>query len=96
MTTGSPSPRPAGDEPPPLPWFGPTLHELLPDAPPGTVPMKLRAHVARELSAARARRDSARQALVDRADRNSRMPVDALVAEMLTPPLPRPDPEERP
>ncbi|MFF1777770.1 hypothetical protein [Streptomyces virginiae] len=96
MTTGTPSPQRSDGEPPPLPWFGPTLHELLPDAPPGTRPMKLRALAARELGAARARQDSARQALVDRADRNSHTPVDALVAEMLTPPLPRPDPEERP
>ncbi|MCB8905782.1 MULTISPECIES: hypothetical protein [unclassified Streptomyces] len=96
MTTGAPSPQPVDTEPPPLPWFGPTLHELLPDTPPGTRPMKLRAQAARELSAARARQDPARQALVHRADRNSHTPVDALVAEMLTPPLPRPDPEERP
>ncbi|MEW5658782.1 hypothetical protein ACPCAE_05710 [Streptomyces cinereoruber] len=48
------------------------------------------------MSAARARQDQVRHALVDRADRNSHAPVDALVAEMLTPPLPRPDPEEHP
>ncbi|PVC78705.1 hypothetical protein DBP18_01075 [Streptomyces sp. CS081A] len=96
MSTGTPFPHHAGGEPPPLPWFGPTLHELLPDTPPGTRPMKLRAQAAREMSAARARQDQVRHALVDRADRNSHAPVDALVAEMLTPPLPRPDPEEHP
>ncbi|MGA5872408.1 hypothetical protein [Streptomyces cinereoruber] len=96
MTTGPLSAQPAGVEPSPLPWFGPTLHELLPDTPPGTRPMKLRAHAAREMSAARARQDQVRHALVDRADRNSHTPLDAIVAEMLTPPLPRPDPEERP
>ncbi|MEU3605995.1 hypothetical protein AB0E83_11150 [Streptomyces sp. NPDC035033] len=96
MTTGIPSPRSSDAEPPPLPWFGPTLHELLPDAPPGTRTMRLRTQAARELGAARTRGDAARHALVDRASRNAHTPVDALVAEMLTPPLPRPDPEERP
>ncbi|WP_225799141.1 hypothetical protein [Streptomyces sp. NK15101] len=96
MSTATPSPRPSGAEPPPLPWFGPTLHELLPDAPLGTRPVKLRPLAARELSAARARKDPVRHTLVHRADQNSHTPVAALVAEMLTPPLPRPDTEERP
>ncbi|MEU2073426.1 hypothetical protein [Streptomyces sp. NPDC013489] len=96
MTTGTPSPRPSDAEPPPLPWFGPTLHELLPDTPLGTRPVRLRTQAAQELNTARARKDSARQALVHRADQGSRTPVAALVAEMLTPPLPRTDTEERP
>ncbi|MGW6540325.1 hypothetical protein ACWGDD_31415 [Streptomyces sp. NPDC055011] len=85
-----------GAEPPPLPWFGPTLHELLPDAPLGTRPVDLRRRAAPELSAAAARVDPVRHALVHRANQNSRTPVAALVAEMLTPPLPCPDPDPDP
>ena len=96
MTTGAPSPQQSGTEPPPLPWFGPTLHELLPDAPLGTRPLKLRTLAAPELTAAAARKDPARHELVHRANQNSHTPVDALVAEMLTPPLPHHDTEERP
>ncbi|MFD8015861.1 hypothetical protein [Streptomyces sp. NPDC058955] len=95
MNTGGDTPQ-TSPGPDPLPWFGPTLHELLPDAPPGTRPVDLRRRAAPELSAAAARKDPARHALVHRANQNSRTPVAALVAEMLTPPLPHHDPEERP
>ncbi|WP_329209507.1 hypothetical protein [Streptomyces sp. NBC_01708] len=96
MTTGAPSSQHSGAEPPPLPWFGPTLHELLPDAPLGTRPLGLRRLAAPELTASAALKDSARHALVHRANQNSHTPVDALVAEILTPPLPGHDTEERP
>ncbi|MFI8368035.1 hypothetical protein [Streptomyces sp. NPDC085466] len=86
----------AGGAPPPLPWFGPTLHELLPDAPLGTRPVDLRRRAAPELSAAAARKDPVRHALVHRANQNSRTPVDALVAELLTPNLPHPEPDPDP
>ncbi|MFI8324816.1 hypothetical protein [Streptomyces sp. NPDC085529] len=95
MSTGGESPR-TSSAPSPLPWFGPTLHELLPDAPPGTRPVDLRRRAAPELSAAAARKDPVRHALVHRANQHSRTPVAALVAEMLTPPLPPHAPEERP
>ncbi|MER5778908.1 hypothetical protein ABT144_32415 [Streptomyces sp. NPDC002039] len=94
MTTGAPSPKHADSEPPALPWFGPTLHELIPGTPLGARPLVLRKQAARELSAAR--KDPARHALVERANQNSHTPADALVAEMLTPPLPRQHTEERP
>ncbi|MFD9872879.1 hypothetical protein DLE01_37625 [Streptomyces sp. FT05W] len=96
MTTGAPSSQYSGAEPPPLPWFGPTLHELLPDAPLGTRPLGLRRLAAPELTASAALNDSVRHALVHRANQNSHTPVDALVAEILTPPLPGHDTEERP
>lgn len=70
----------------PLPWFGPTLHELVPDTPLGTRPPILRKRAARGLAGAR--RDPVRHASIRRADENSRSATDALVAEMLTPPLP--------
>lgn len=79
---------------PPLPWFGPTLHELVPGIAPGTRPMPLRRQAAQALAAAR--RDPVRYELLDRADQGSRSTVTALVAEMLTPPLPSHDTEERP
>ncbi|MBP2585412.1 hypothetical protein J3A78_005890 [Streptomyces sp. PvR006] len=47
------------------------------------------------MSSARVRKDPVRHTLLDLADGNSHTPVDALVAEMLTPPLRR-DTEERP
>lgn len=95
MSTGGDTPQ-TSPGPAPLPWFGPTLHELLPGAPLGTRPVDLRRRAAPELSAAAARRDPVRHALVHRANQNSRTPVAALVAEMLTPPLPHHDTEERP
>ncbi|WP_405437885.1 hypothetical protein OG373_11180 [Streptomyces avidinii] len=95
MTTGAPSPHHTGTEPPALPWFGPTLHELVPGTPLGARPLELRKQAARELAAS-ARKDPGRHALVQRANQNSHTPVAALVAEMLTPPLPHPRTEERP
>jgi hypothetical protein len=79
---------------PPIPWFGPTLYELVPGIAPGTRPMPLRRQAAQALAAAR--RDPVRHELIHRADQGSRSPVTALVAEMLTPPLPAYDTEERP
>ncbi|WP_416978781.1 hypothetical protein [Streptomyces sp. T028] len=94
MTVDEPSSGSAGDsDPPPLPWFGPTLHELVPGTPPGSRPPALRVKAARALAAAR--NDPVRREGIRRADQASRSAVDALVAEMLTPPLPRHDPEER-
>ncbi|MET9145254.1 hypothetical protein [Streptomyces sp. NPDC004042] len=81
-----------GVEAPPIPWFGPTLHELLPGAAPGTRPPVLRRQVGQALAGAR--QDPVRRELVRRADHASRGAVGSLVAEMLTPPLPRHDPEE--
>ncbi|MEU6624824.1 hypothetical protein ABZ926_29215 [Streptomyces litmocidini] len=95
MTTDSPAPGSEGAEAPALPWFGPTLQELVPGLALGTRLPALRAQAARARSAAR--EDPVRQELVRRADQASRSPVAALVAEMLTPPLPRRhDNEERP
>ncbi|MER6017058.1 hypothetical protein [Streptomyces anulatus] len=95
MTTGTPSPKATDSNPPALPWFGPTLHELVPGTPPGSTPLALRRQAVRALTSA-GRQDSGRRELVRRADRNSHTPVAALVAEMLTPPLPRHHTEERP
>jgi hypothetical protein len=84
----------AGTEAPPIPWFGPTLHELVPGTPPGTRPPGLRRQAAQARTAAR--QDPDRQERIRRADQASRSAVGALVAEMLTPPLPRHDSEELP
>ncbi|MFC5959050.1 hypothetical protein ACFP51_32830 [Streptomyces pratens] len=78
----------------PIPWFGPTLHELVPGSPPGTRPPVLRRQVGQALTAAR--QDPVRQERIRRADHASRGAVNSLVAEMLTPPLPRHDTEELP
>ncbi|MFM9593124.1 hypothetical protein ACKI1J_33660 [Streptomyces scabiei] len=79
---------------PPIPWFGPTLHELVPDIAPGARPLPLRRQAAQALASART--DPVRHGLIHRADQGSRSPLTALVAEMLTPPLPPHDTEERP
>ncbi|WP_331452424.1 hypothetical protein [Streptomyces sp. SS162] len=94
MTDDATAPKRADSEPPPIPWFGPTLHELVPGVPPGTRPLPMRGKAARALAAAR--QDPVRHALLHGADQGSRSPVTALVAEMLTPPLPPIDTEERP
>jgi hypothetical protein len=83
-----------GAEAPPIPWFGPTLHELVPGSAPGTRPPALRKQAAQALAAAR--QDPVRQEHIRRADQASRNAVAALVAEMLTPPLPRHDTEVLP
>ncbi|MFD5342180.1 hypothetical protein ACFWJY_00035 [Streptomyces anulatus] len=95
MTTGRPSPTATDSGPPPLPWIGPTLHELVPGTPLGSTPLILRRQAGRAVTAA-GRQDPDRRELVRQADRNSHTPVAALVAEMLTPPLPRHHTEERP
>lgn len=87
MTTDAPTPRDEGLELPPLPWFGPTLHELVPGIPPGTRPPRLRTKAGPAIAAAR--QDPVRQEQLRRADQHSPKAVEALVAEMLTPPLPR-------
>ncbi|MEV7110029.1 hypothetical protein [Streptomyces anulatus] len=94
MTTGTPSPKATDSSPLALPWFGPTLHELVPGTPPGSTPLILRRQAGRAVTSGR--QDPDRRELVRRADRNSHTPVAALVAEMLTPPLPRHHTEERP
>ncbi|WP_179886719.1 hypothetical protein [Streptomyces sp. st77] len=93
MTTGRPSPSTTDHGHPPLPWIGPTLHELLPGTPLGSTPLALRQRAGRAVAAA-GRQDPVRRELVRQADRNSHTPVAALVAEMLTPPLPRHHTEE--
>lgn len=95
MTTGTPSPKATDSILPALPWFGPTLHELVPGTPPGSTPLVLRKQAGRAVTSA-GRQDPVRRELIRRADRNSHTPVAALVAEMLTPPLPRRHTEERP
>ena len=84
---------PGSEDPslPPIPWFGPTLHELVPGIPPGTRPLPLRRLTAKALT--EARQDPDRHRLLQRADQASSSPVTALVAEMLTPPLPPPTTE---
>lgn len=95
MTTdASTAPDRGSSELPPIPWFGPTLHELVPGIAPGTRPLPLRRQAAQAL--AKARQDPVRHGLIERADQASRSPVAALVAEMLTPPLPQQASEERP
>lgn len=92
MNVAKPASEAEGAEAPPMPWFGPTLHELVPGAAPGTRPPVLRRKVGQALTAAR--QDPVRRELIRRADHASRGAVGSLVAEMLTPPLPRHDPEE--
>ncbi|WP_175647630.1 hypothetical protein [Streptomyces cyaneochromogenes] len=92
MTVAKPASGAGGAEAPPIPWFGPTLHELVAGAAPGTRPPVLRRQVGQALTAAR--QDPVRRELIRRADHASRGAVGSLVAEMLTPPLPRHDPEE--
>ncbi|MFI6579608.1 hypothetical protein [Embleya sp. NPDC050493] len=77
---------------PPIPWFGPTLYELVPDTPLGARPPLLRKQAAQAQSAVQ--RDPVQSERIRRADRNSHSIVDAVVAEMLTPPLPSRAPEE--
>ncbi|MEV5697597.1 hypothetical protein AB0L55_08910 [Streptomyces anthocyanicus] len=81
---------PGSEDPslPPIPWFGPTLHELVPGIPPGTRPLPLRRLTVKALT--EVRQDPDRHRLLQRADQASSSPVTALVAEMLTPPLPPP------
>ncbi|WP_328422223.1 hypothetical protein [Streptomyces sp. NBC_00443] len=94
MTDDASAANRGGSGLPPIPWFGPTLHELVPGIAPGARPLSLRTQAARALAAART--DPVRRDLIHRADQGSRSPVTALVAEMLTPPLPPHDTEERP
>ncbi|WP_338687277.1 hypothetical protein QD712_40810 [Streptomyces acidiscabies] len=95
MTTDTSTAPNGGDSAlPPIPWFGPTLHELVPGTAPGTRPLPLRRQAAQAL--AKARQDPVRHGLIERADRASRSPVAAFVAEMLTPPLSPQASEERP
>ncbi|WP_330460416.1 hypothetical protein OIB37_28200 [Streptomyces sp. NBC_00820] len=94
MTVDEPLRGAGRTEAPAIPWFGPTLHELVPDIVPGTRPLVLRRQAAQALAAAR--QDPAREELIRQADQASRSAVTALVAEMLTPPLPRQDTEELP
>ncbi|MGW1092539.1 hypothetical protein ACWD4L_41515 [Streptomyces sp. NPDC002596] len=94
MTVNKPASGADCSEAPPIPWFGPTLHELVPGSAPGTRLSILRRLAAPALAAAR--QDPVRQERIRRADQASRSAVAALVAEMLTPPLPRHDTEERP
>ncbi|MFK0119510.1 hypothetical protein [Streptomyces sp. NPDC090994] len=97
MTTDTPgASAPRGEEvvSPPLPWFGPTLYELVPGLAPGARSSAIRTTAARAITSAR--HDPVRQDRLRRADQASHGAVAALVAEMLTPPLPRPDPEDRP
>lgn len=93
MTDDASAPNRVDSSLPAIPWFGPTLHELVPGIAPGTRPLPLRGMAARALAAAR--RDPVRYELIRRADQGSRSPVTALVAEMLTPPLRPLDTEER-
>lgn len=76
----------------PIPWFGPTLYELVPGAAPGTRPLVLKRQVGRAVTTAR--QDPVRRELIRRADRASRGAVGSVIAEMLTPPLPRHDRKE--
>lgn len=94
MTVDEPDSGPGGDAMPSIPWFGPTLNELVPGTVPGTRSPALRKQAAQALTAAR--QDPVRQGLIRRADQASRSAVDSLVAEMLTPPLPGHDTEELP
>ncbi|WP_327343125.1 hypothetical protein [Streptomyces europaeiscabiei] len=81
-----------GAEAPSIPWFGPTLYELVPGAAPGTRPLILRRQVGQAITAAR--QDPVGRERIHRADLASHGAVGSLVAEMLTPPLPDHNPEE--
>ncbi|MFH9734117.1 hypothetical protein [Streptomyces sp. NPDC017260] len=97
MTADETAPgSPDGEDPslPPIPWLGPTLHELVPGIPPGTRPLPLRRLAAKALG--EARQDPDRHQLLRRADRACSSPVTTLVAEMLTPPLPPRETETAP
>ncbi len=92
MTVDEPAPGAQGADVPPIPWFGPTLYELVPGIVPGTRAPALRRQVGRART--EARQDPVRQELIRRAGQASDGAVAALVAEMLTPLLPRHDTEE--
>ncbi|MFF2205246.1 hypothetical protein [Streptomyces sp. NPDC058145] len=94
MNVDKPASGTEGAETLPIPWFGPTLHELVPGSPPGTRPLVLRSRVGQAFAAAR--QDPVEQERIRRADHASRGAIGSLVAEMLTPPLPRHDTEVRP
>ncbi|MEV7385931.1 hypothetical protein [Streptomyces sp. NPDC091215] len=94
MTVDKPAAEAERPDTPPIPWFGPTLHELVPGSAPGIRPPVLRRQVAQALVAAQ--KDRGRQEAIRRADRASRGPVASLVADMLAPPLPRPDTKDLP
>ncbi|MCX5314778.1 hypothetical protein ACWD8L_00485 [Streptomyces sp. NPDC005133] len=84
--TPPPPPPATGIDPTPVPWLGPTLHELLPDSPPGTRLPALVKNAAAAISGTKDDRD--RVAALKQARDEARTPVNALVAELLTPPLP--------
>lgn len=86
MTSLLPRPLQGGPGPTEAPWLGPTLHELLPDSPPGTGNGILLKRVVPALK--RARDDPDRSAALLLARNATTTPVGALVAELLTPPLP--------
>ncbi|MFZ3493971.1 hypothetical protein ACODT5_12240 [Streptomyces sp. 5.8] len=92
MTVDEPAPGIQGAEAPPIPWFGPTLYELVPGITPGTRLPALRRQLGRARTEARL--DPVGQELIRRAGLASDSAVTTLVAEMLTPPLPHHDTEE--
>ncbi|MER6252859.1 hypothetical protein ABT224_16010 [Streptomyces sp. NPDC001584] len=94
MTVDEPAAGGQGAEVPPIPWFGPTLYELVDGIVPGTRLPALRRQAGRART--EARQDPVRLELIRRADRASDSAVAALVAEMLAPPLHRHEPKEVP
>lgn len=72
----------------PMPSFGPTVFELLPRAGPGIGQGDLAKQVAAAVSRARRDRNPGRESALKAAHDAALTPGDALVSELLTPPLP--------
>ncbi|MFI7382329.1 hypothetical protein [Streptomyces sp. NPDC049813] len=70
-----------------MPFFGPTVFELLPDARPGISQGNLARAASGAISRARRDRDTDRERALKAAQNAARTPDDALLSELLTPPL---------
>ncbi|WP_338702535.1 hypothetical protein V2W30_34575 [Streptomyces sp. Q6] len=72
----------------PMPYFGPTVFELVPNTRPGIGQGDLAKAAGVAISRARRARDTDRERALKAAHDAARTPADSLVAELLTPPLP--------
>lgn len=72
----------------PVPFFGPTVFELLPGARPGARPADLAKSAGVAISRARRAQDTDRVHALEAARDAARTTDDVLVSELLTPPLP--------
>lgn len=71
-----------------MPFFGPTVFELLPDARPGIGQGDLARAAGVAISRARRARDTDRERALKAAQNAARTPDNSLISELLTPPLP--------